>query len=44
MVNLNLNIDSEELQNKNITETEGYKSLLRLLNLVFNNEEQEITR
>ena len=41
---LKLDVDRKELQTKKITETEAYKSLLRLLNMVFNNEEEEITR
>ena len=41
---LNLTIDEAELKYKDITETEGYKSGLKLLNHAFHHNREEITR
>ena len=41
---LNLNIDEAELKLKDITQTDGYKSGLKLLNHAFHHNRDEITR
>lgn len=41
---LDMTIDKEELKYKDITETEGYKSWLKLLELVKNKDRKEYSK
>jgi uncharacterized protein HemY len=43
-IQLCLDIDEAELKLKDITQTKAYQSLIILLQLVFNNDEEEITK